>query len=48
MKLAPVTKLDKRNKKKNIKKTDDDVMLENCDIIAHFFSQYPAIPKHSL
>ena len=32
MKLGPVNKLDKRNKITS--KNDDDVMLENCDVIA--------------
>ena len=36
MKLGPVIKLDKRNKKNNIKKIDDDVMSENCDLIIIF------------
>ena len=35
MKLGPVTKLDKRNKTKS-KKFGDDVMSENCDVIAIF------------
>ena len=36
MKVGPVTKLDKRNKT-TLKKFDDDVMSENCDIIVIFF-----------
>ena len=35
MKLEPVTKLDKRNKTTS-KKFDDDVMSENCNVIAIF------------
>ena len=35
MKLGPVTKLDKRNKTTS-KKIDDDLILENCDVIAIF------------
>ena len=35
MKLGPVTKLDKRNKTTS-KKFDDDVISENCDVIAIF------------
>ena len=34
MKLGPVTKHDKRNKKRQ--KNDDSVMSENCDVIAIF------------
>ena len=34
MKLGPVAKIDKRNK--TTKKKDDDVMPENCDVIANF------------
>ena len=37
MKVGPVTKLDKRNKT-TLKKFDDDVMSENCDIIDIFFN----------
>ena len=33
MKLGPVTKLDKRNKKTS-KKVDHDIRSENCDVIA--------------
>ena len=32
MNLGPVTKFDKRNKTM-LKKFDDDVMSENCDVI---------------
>ena len=35
MKLGPVPKLDKRNKKTS-KKFDDEVMSENCNVIAIF------------
>ena len=35
MKLRHVTKLDKRKKTKS-KKFDDDVMPENCDVVANF------------
>ena len=35
MKLGPVTKLDKRNKR-TLKKIDIEVMLENCDVIVIF------------
>ena len=35
MKLAPVTKLRKRNPETS-KKVDDDVMLVNCDVIVIF------------
>ena len=35
MKLGPVTKLDKRNKTTS-KKIDNDVMSENCDVMAIF------------
>ena len=46
MKLGPVTKLDKRNKTTS-KKFDDDVMSENCDVIAIFpiYGQFGAIWK---
>ena len=46
MKLGPETKLDKRNKTAS-KKCDDDVMPENCDIIAIFLicGQFGAIWK---
>ena len=44
MKLGPVTKLDKGNKKSS-KKSDDDVMSENCEVIAIFriFDQLGAV-----
>ena len=35
MKLGPVTKIDKRNKKKS-KKIDNDVVSESCDVIVIF------------
>ena len=35
MKLGPVTKLDKRNKKPS-KKSDDDVISTKCDVNAIF------------
>ena len=35
MKLRPVTKIDKRNKKPQ-EKFDDDVMMENYDVIVIF------------
>ena len=35
MRLGPVTKLDKRDKKTS-KKIDNDVKSENCDVIAIF------------
>ena len=35
MKLGPITKLDKGNKKTS-KKSDDDVISENCEVIAIF------------
>ena len=35
MRLGPVTKIDKRNKKTS-KKVDDDVMSINCDVIVIF------------
>ena len=46
MKLGPVTKLDKRNKTTS-KKFDDDVISENCDVIAIFsiYGQFGAIRK---
>ena len=42
MKLGPVTKLDKRNKK-----FDDTIMSDNCDVIIIFpiFGQFGAIRK---
>ena len=46
MKLAPITKIDKRNKTTS-KKLDDNVISENCDVIAIFsiYGQFGAIPK---
>ena len=46
MKLGPVTKLDKRNKKTS-KKFDDNLMLESCDVVAFLpiTSQFGAIWK---
>ena len=46
MKLGPVTKLDKRNKKAS-KKIDDSVMSTNCDVIIIFpiYDQFGAIQK---
>ena len=46
MKLGPVTKLDKRNKK-NVKKFDDNVMSGNYDVIFIFsiYGQFGAIQK---
>ena len=46
MKLWPVTKLEKRNKKTS-KNFDDDIMSENSDIIAIFpiYGQFGAIWK---
>ena len=46
MKLGPVTKLDKRNKATS-KKFDDNVMSENCDVIAIFpiYGQFGLIWK---
>ena len=35
MKLGPETTLDKRYKK-NVRKSDDEVMSKNCDVIAIF------------
>ena len=35
MKLGPVTKFDKRNKA-TLKKSDDNFMPENCDVIPAF------------
>ena len=45
MKLGPVTKNGKKNKKRQ--KNDDDVMSENCDAIAIFliYGQFGAIRK---
>ena len=39
MKLGPVTKLDKRNKKHHTKKIDNDTMPEICDAIVVFPEQ---------
>ena len=46
MKLGQVTKLYKRNNETS-KKSDDDVMSENCDVIAIFpiYGQFRAIWK---
>ena len=46
MKLAPITKIDKRNKTTS-KKLDDNVISENCDVIVIFsiYGQFGAIPK---
>ena len=46
MKLGPVTKLDKTNKKP-LKKFGDDVMSVNCDVIVFFpiYGQFGAIRK---
>ena len=46
MKLGPGTKIDKRNKT-TPKKFDDNIMSENCDVIAIFpiYSQFVAIWK---
>ena len=46
MKLGPVTKLDKRNKTTS-KKFDDEVISENCGVIAIFpiYGQFGAIRK---
>ena len=46
MNLGPVTKVDKKNKA-TLKKFDDDVMSENCDVIAIFaiYGQIGAIRK---
>ena len=46
MKLGPLTKLDKRNKRMS-KKIDDDVMSANCDVIIVFpiYGQFGAIRK---
>ena len=46
MKLRSVTKLDKKNKTRS-KNFDDDVMSENCDVIAIFpiYSRFGAIQK---
>ena len=44
MKLGPVTKLYRRNKTTS-RKTEDDVILENCDVIVIFsiYGQFVAI-----
>ena len=46
MKLGPLTKLHKRNKKTS-NKFDDDVMSENCDVTVIFptYGQFGAIRK---
>ena len=47
MELGLLTKLDKRNKATS-KKIDDDIVSENCDVIAIFFfiyGQFGAIRK---
>ena len=46
MKLGTVTTIDKKNKATS-KKIDDDVILENCDVIAIFaiYGQFGAIRK---
>ena len=46
MKFGPTTKLDKRNKT-TPKKFDENVMPENCDVIAIFqiYGQFGAIWK---
>ena len=46
MRLGPVTKLDKRDKKTS-KKIDNDVKSENCDVIAIFriFGQFGSIQR---
>ena len=46
MKLGPLTKIDKRNKK-TLKKFDYDVMSKNCNVIVifPFYSQFGAIRK---
>ena len=36
MKLGPVTKPDKRSKKKNVKKNNDEPISEKCDVVAFF------------
>ena len=50
MKLGAVTKLDKRKKITSKKKTEDDVMLTNCEATVIFFiyGQFGAIWKPSL
>ena len=46
MKLGPVTKLDKKNKRTS-KKIDDDVVPANCDVIVIFpiYGPFGAIRK---
>ena len=46
MKLGPVTKIDKRDKTTS-KNLDDNVMSENCDVIAiiPIYGQFGAIRK---
>ena len=46
MKTGPVTKLDKRNKTTS-KKFDDEIISENCGVIAIFpiYGQFGAIRK---
>ena len=46
MKLGTVTTIDKKNKATS-KKIDDDVILENCDVIAIFaiYGQFGAMRK---
>ena len=46
MKLGQVIKLDKRNKTM-LKKFDDDIMSENCDVVAIFpvYGQFGSIWK---
>ena len=46
MKLVPVTKIYKRNKRTS-KKVDDDVISANCDVIVIFptYNQFGAIRK---
>ena len=46
MKLGPVNKIDKKNKTTS-KKIDNDILSENCNVIAIFpvYSQFGAIWK---
>ena len=46
MKLGPVTKIDKINKTTS-RKSEDDVISENCDVIAIFliYGQFGAVQK---
>ena len=46
MKLGPVTKIDKKNKTTS-KKIDDDIMSENCNVIA-IFPVYSLLPPTHL